>query len=349
MGNNPEINKKIQVEVENLSKTFPGGIRAVDEVSFRVYEGEIFGFLGPNGAGKSTIMMILTTLLKPSSGKAFINGINVSANPQQVRMNIGYVSQELSVDDMLTGRENLWLQGGFYGIPAEERKARIAEVLHLVGLEERKNSKVETYSGGMKKRLDIAAGLLHRPRILFLDEPTLGLDIQTRSEIWRYISGLRQKEGMTIFLTTHYMEEADRICDRIGIIDHGRLLTVESPSNLKKEMGGDLIRFTLNSEMGDAQTERALERLRSIPAIRKIVEVDGGKGEYSALTASGEETLPLFFAALQETGSSVGRVTLKTPSLDDVFLSYTGRDLREEKVHKDQGLQERFTRRRLQS
>jgi len=341
--------KKEMIRAESLSKIFPGNIKAVDNVSFSVYEGEIFGFLGPNGAGKSTTIMIFTTLLKPSAGKAFVNGFEVTASRQQVRMSMGYVSQDLSVDDALSARENLWLQAGFYNLPGEVRKRRVAEVLKLVGLEERSGDLVETYSGGMRKRLDIAAGLIHRPRILFLDEPTLGLDIQTRREIWRYIARLREEEGMTIFLTTHYMEEADQICDRIGIIDHGRLITIDTPANLKKSLGGDVITFSFTPETAENDAFKALQKLKAQPFIKKITPLENQEKSFVAVTGNGEETLPLFFAALEGLAVKIGKITLKIPSLDDVFLYYTGRELREERSSKEKSIQERFTMRRLRS
>ncbi|MGI0063800.1 MAG: ABC transporter ATP-binding protein, partial [Nitrosopumilaceae archaeon] len=208
------------IEINSLSKEF-GKIKAVDNISLEVKEGEIFGFLGPNGAGKSTTMMILTTLLKPTSGKALVAGYDVVSQAKQVRQNIGYVQQEISVDEYLTGRENLILQARLNHIPKNLVKKRIDEILELIELTYKQNEPVITYSGGMRKRLDLAGGLLHQPKVLFLDEPTVGLDIQTRRKIWEYLRKIHEKFGMTIFLSTHYMEEADNLCDRIGIIDYG--------------------------------------------------------------------------------------------------------------------------------
>ncbi|RJX24772.1 MAG: ATP-binding cassette domain-containing protein [Dethiobacter sp.] len=240
--------------------------------------------------------------------------------------------------------------GAIYNLPAEVRKKRIAEVLKLVGLEERSGDLVETYSGGMRKRLDIAAGLIHRPRILFLDEPTLGLDIQTRREIWRYIARLREEEGITIFLTTHYMDEADQICDHIGIIDHGRLIIIDTPANLKKSLGGDLIIFSFTPETPPDAALRALEKLQEQPFIKKLSPlIKDQEKSFVAVTGSGEETLPLFFTALEGLDVKIGKITLKVPSLDDVFLYYTGRELREERSSKEKSIQERFTMRRLRS
>ncbi|MFB5632211.1 MAG: ATP-binding cassette domain-containing protein, partial [Nitrosopumilus sp.] len=224
------------VETKSLTKSF-GDVTAVDDVSFSVEKGEIFGFLGPNGAGKSTTIMILTTLLKPTSGQALIAGNNVMTNPKKVRENIGYVQQETTVDEYLTGRENLLLQAKLNHIPKDEIDSRIDEVLELIELSDKQNESVVTYSGGMRKRLDIAGGLLHRPKVLFLDEPTVGLDIQTRRKIWEYIKKIHDEFEMTIFLTTHYMEEADQLCDRIGIIDGGKIQVIDSPENMKNAMG----------------------------------------------------------------------------------------------------------------
>ncbi|MEW5920045.1 MAG: ATP-binding cassette domain-containing protein [Bacillota bacterium] len=341
--------KREMIRTEKLVKVFPGGNKAVDEVSFSVYEGEIFGFLGPNGAGKSTTIMILTTLLDPTHGKAFVNGYDVNRNRKQVRMNLGYVSQVLSVDDALSGEENLWLQAGFYNLSREERKKRVNEVLDLTGLQQRRKDLVETYSGGMRKRLDIAAGLIHRPRVLFLDEPTLGLDIQTRREIWSYIKRLREEAGMTIFLTTHYMEEADQICDRIGIIDRGCLMTIDTPANLKKSLGGDLIFFDFAAAVTQGDMELALQKLGEQPFIKKIAPRANDQNGFVAVSSDGEADLPQFFAVLEQLKVKVNRVTLKIPSLDDVFLAFTGSELREEHADKEKNMQDRFTMRRLRS
>ena len=214
------------IEINSLTKSF-GDFNAVDDVTLKIESGEIFGFLGPNGAGKSTTMMILTTLLKPTSGNALVQGYDVQSQGKKVRENIGFVQQEISVDEYLTGRENLILQARISRIPKSEISSRIDEVLELVELTERQNQASITYSGGMRKRLDIASGLLHRPKVLFLDEPTVGLDIQTRRKIWEYIRKIHKEFGMTIFLSTHYMEEADKLCDRIGIIDNGKIQAID--------------------------------------------------------------------------------------------------------------------------
>ncbi len=236
------------IETKSLTKSF-GDLKAVDDISFNVENGEIFGFLGPNGAGKSTTMMILTTLLKPTSGQALVSGFDVQTQPKQVRQNIGYVQQETTVDEYLSGRENLLLQARLNHIPKDLINKRIDEILELIELSDKQDNAVVTYSGGMRKRLDIAGGLLHRPKVLFLDEPTVGLDIQTRRKIWEYIKKIHKEFDMTIFLSTHYMEEADQLCNRIGIIDDGKIQVIDSPQNLKNVMGKEVISLTI--ENGD--------------------------------------------------------------------------------------------------
>ena len=223
------------IKVKSLSKHF-GDAKAVDDISFVVDSGEIFGFLGPNGAGKSTTIMILTTLLKPTSGSVLVSGHDVSVHPDLVRQSIGYVQQETTVDEYLTGRENLILQARLNHIQKDQMNARIDDILELIELDDKQDDPVVTYSGGMRKRLDIAGGLLHRPDVLFLDEPTVGLDIQTRRKIWEYIKKIHNEFDMSIFLTTHYMEEADNLCDRVGIIDHGQIQAIDSPQNMKNTM-----------------------------------------------------------------------------------------------------------------
>jgi len=230
------------IEIESLTRNF-GKVKAVDGISFNVEEGEIFGFLGPNGAGKSTTMMILTTLLKPTSGRALVAGFDVVSQAKKVRENIGYVQQEIAVDDYLTGRENLILGGRLNHIPSNIIDKRIDQVLDLIELVGVQNETVDTYSGGMRKRLDLAGGLLHMPKVLFLDEPTVGLDIQTRRKIWDYIKKIHKEFNMTIFVSTHYMEEADKLCDRVGIIDYGKIQVIDSPQALKDKLGNEIITF----------------------------------------------------------------------------------------------------------
>ncbi|MCK5905436.1 MAG: ATP-binding cassette domain-containing protein, partial [Gammaproteobacteria bacterium] len=255
------------IEVNSLIKKF-GDFKAVDNISVQVEEGEIFGFLGPNGAGKSTTMMILTTLLKPTSGNVFVGGYDVMLNAKKVREKIGYVQQEISVDEFLTGRENLYLHARINQIPSNLIKSRIDDVLELVELGEKKDQAALTYSGGMRKRLDIANGLLSRPSVLFLDEPTVGLDIQTRRKIWGYIKKIRKDFGMTIFISTHYMEEADKLCDRIGIIDHGKIQIVDTPKSMKSAIGNEIISFNLVD--GKANQDALIEQINKIEFVKEV-------------------------------------------------------------------------------
>jgi len=332
------------IEAENLRKTFPNGVVAVDHVSFDVEEGEIFGFLGPNGAGKSTTIAMLTTLMAPSGGTARVAGADIRRKPNVVRHAIGYVSQDLAVDDNLTGYSNLRLQAGFYHVPGHEAMRRINELLNMVELRDRAKDLVETYSGGMRKRLDIACGLIHRPRLLFLDEPTLGLDIQTRREIWRYINQLRNEVKMTIFLTTHYMDEADALCDRIAIIDHGQIKALDTPSALKSTLGGDVVEFKFNTGSADAISS-AVESVRRQDFVSEIQTEEDEQG-YVAVVTNGEAAIPGIFDALAGQNVRIGTITLKRPSLDDVFLHYTGRELRDDSGSQDAAMRARMTMRR---
>ncbi|MBN1860802.1 MAG: ATP-binding cassette domain-containing protein [Candidatus Thermoplasmatota archaeon] len=308
------------ISTVNLTKTFDG-FTAVDHIQFSVKEGEIFGFLGPNGAGKTTTIKMLTTLLYPSEGSATIAGHDILKQRAIVRENIGVVFQEPALDPELTGRENLDFHARMYGLSAEKRKTRITEVLTLVDLLEKKDVFVKYYSGGMKRRLEIARGLMHSPRVLFLDEPTLGLDAQTRRAIWDYIKELNKNEKTTIFLTTHYMDEADFLCEHIGIIDHGKILVMDSVDTLKKSVGNDVITLSCS----DCSTFQ--KRLEQEAWIRQITPYD------SFLTLGverGEEKIPVLFDIARTIPVSISSVDVRKPTLDDVFLYYTGRSMREQ-------------------
>jgi len=305
------------IKVENLVKRF-GELLAVDDISFTVAPGEIFGFLGPNGAGKTTTINILCTLSKPTSGRATINDFDVVRQQSQVRQSIGLVFQDPSLDERLTGLQNLRFHAMVYNIPASVREQRIKQVLSMVELWERRHNQVRTYSGGMKRRLEIARGLLHYPKVLFLDEPTLGLDPQTRNRIWEYILELRQREGTTIFLTTHYMDEAEK-ADRIAIIDYGKLVVMDTPERLKHMVSKDII------SVKTANDDRAAEEIRSRYQIKTRHDSDGLTFEI----ANGEEFLPSF---IKEFSTKIVSVSLRHPSLDDVFLKLTGREIRQEEV-----------------
>ena len=296
---------------------------AVNDISFSVEKGEIFGFLGPNGAGKSTTMMIFTTLLKPTNGNALVGGFDVLKNPKQVRENIGFVQQETTVDEYLSGRENLLLQAKLNHIPKNEINQRIDEVLDLIELSDKQDEAVVTYSGGMRKRLDIAGGLLHHPRVLFLDEPTVGLDIQTRRKIWQYIKKIHTQFDMTIFLTTHYMEEADSLCDRIGIIDHGKIQVIDTPKNMKNDLGNEIISLVVES---NNNSDSFLLELKKIEFIKKINEDDS---KLTLFTSNGTEVIPKIFQISSELKIKINSISLTQPTLDDVFISYTGHEIRD--------------------
>jgi len=305
------------IKVENLVKRF-GELVAVDDISFSVAPGEIFGFLGPNGAGKTTTINILCTLSKPTSGRAIISGFDVVRQQNQVRQSIGLVFQDPSLDERLTGLQNLRFHASVYHVPASVREQRIEQVLRMMELWDKRRSEVRTYSGGMKRRLELARGLLHYPKVLFLDEPTLGLDPQTRHRIWEYILELQQSEGITIFLTTHYMDEAEK-ADRIAVIDYGKLVAMDTPEGLKKIVGKDIISLKTDDN------HKAAEEIR----LRYRIEVRRDSNGLTFEVDSGEEFIPTF---IREFGTRILSVSLRHPTLDDVFLKLTGREIREEEA-----------------
>jgi ABC-2 type transport system ATP-binding protein len=302
------------IEVETLSRRF-GKIEAVKEVSFAIEEGEIFGFLGPNGAGKTTTINMLCTLLHPTSGNARVNGFDVVRQRTDVRRSIGLVFQQTTLDESLSAEQNLRFHGYAYGMPRALREQRIHDVLNMVELWDRRKGSVRTFSGGMKRRLEIARGLLHLPRILFLDEPTLGLDPQTRKHIWDYLIDLREREHLTIFLTTHYMDEAEN-CGRIAVIDHGHIVAMDSPDGLKNAVGGDLVVFSTADNQAAAQVVHD----------RYHVEPQVQDGQVRFHVAKGETFLPDFVREFPQRLLSVG---VRRPTLEDVFLSVTGHEIRD--------------------
>lgn len=324
------------IEVNSLTKEF-GSSKAVDNISFTVEEGEIFGFLGPNGAGKSTTMMILTTLLKPTSGHASVGGYNVVSEAKKVREKIGFVQQEISVDEFLTGRENLYLHARINQIPRNLIKSRIDDVLELVELGEKQDDATLTYSGGMRKRLDIANGLLSRPAVLFLDEPTVGLDIQTRRKIWGYIRKIRKDFGMTIFISTHYMEEADGLCDRIGIIDFGKIQVIDKPKSMKSAIGNEIISFNLVD--GKANQDTLIDQISKIEFVK---EVKNKQNLITVFSTKSNEVIPKIFQVSTNLEMRINSLILKQPTLDDVFISYTGHDLRDETENKKYSRRKEF-------
>jgi ABC-2 type transport system ATP-binding protein len=328
------------IMVENLSRSF-GRIRAVDGVSFEVKEGEIFGFLGPNGAGKTTTINMLTTLIQPTSGRATVCGYDVRRNPNEVRSNVGVVPQEYTADEDMTGLQNIMLCADLYGIPRSDSRRHARELLELVELSDAADRKVSTYSGGMRRRLELACGLINYPRLLFLDEPTLGLDVQTRAAVWSYIRKLKDEYQMTLFLTTHYLEEADALCDRIAIIDHGKIVKTGSPSQLKESIGGDVIVVGVAEDLPDITKE-----IKKIDLVRDVKRADG---TYRVKASTGEEAAPEIIDLIRSKGLHVSRISLTKPTLDEVYLEYTGRSLREEEADRSQFWSQRVTMRRARS
>lgn len=314
------------IEVQDLMKKF-GKLIAVDEISFQVQEGEIFGFLGPNGAGKTTTINMLCTLLKPTSGRARLNGYDVLRERDQVRGSIGLVFQDPSLDDRLTAEENLEFHSLLYGVPRQERGKRKEQLLKMVGLWERRKDQIKIFSGGMKRRLEIARGLLHHPRVLFLDEPTLGLDPQTRKHIWEYILDLRKREGITIFFTTHYMDEAEH-AERIGIIDYGKIVALDTPDELKDLVGGDVV--ILKTQDDQAMAQHLVEEYH----LSATNGADGLRFEIQR----GAEFIPQL---LRRAPVEVLAVQVHRPTLDDVFLKLTGHQIREEEASALDRLRER--------
>ena len=328
------------ITVENLSKTF-GSLKAVDNVSFTVKEGEIFGFLGPNGAGKTTTINMLTTLLKPTSGKAVVCGFSIFKNANEVRRSVGVVPQEYTADEDMTGINNILLCADLYGMPRSDSKAHAKELLKLVELEDAANRKVSTYSGGMRRRLELACGLINYPKLLFLDEPTLGLDVQTRTAVWKYIKTLKEEYQMTLFLTTHYLEEADSLCERVAIIDHGHIVKIGSPEELKQSVGGDVIVVDVKENEPDISSD--------IAKIQLVREVKKQDRNYRIKVNDGEEASPQITDLIRSKGLHVTRISLTKPTLDEAYLELTGRNLREEEVDKLTMFRQRVTMRRARS
>jgi ABC-2 type transport system ATP-binding protein len=313
------------IKVENLIKKFDG-LTAVDNVSFDVEEGTIFGFLGPNGAGKTTTINILCTLLSPTSGRAFIAGHDCMKESAEVRKALGIVFQDTTLDKDLTAYENLIFHAYLYNVPKSEISGRVEDVLNFVNLYERKDDLVKKFSGGMKRRLEVARGLIHRPRVLFLDEPTLGLDPQSRTSLWEFISELPEKHNVTIFMTTHYMEEAE-VCDRIAIIDNGKIISMGSPEELKRTIGGDVIYIKTTDNVN---AKKQIEELFGFNVSEK-------EGEISMTCPMGDTCIPDMIRMI---GEKVLSVRLQRPTLNDVFLKLTGKAIREQDVSQDEGVKE---------
>ncbi len=312
------------IHVEGLSKTYNGTVKAVDNISFAVNQGEAFGFLGPNGAGKTTTVSVLTAQLAPTAGRATVDGIDVFQNPMEIKRRIGLVFQESTADSDLTGRENLELAAALFGVPRAEVRARVDSLLERMQIGDAADRLARTYSGGMRRRLELAVGIIHSPRVLFLDEPTLGLDPQGRAGFWRYVQELRKDHGMTVFVTTHYLDEADQICERLAIIDHGHLVATGSPSELKDRLGGDIV--TIRTARVDPAVEAALK------AVPGVASVSLQEDAYRVKAPRGEQLIPALVQACTQAGVALTSVSLKRPSLDEVFLEFTGREYREDGV-----------------
>jgi len=310
----------LAIKIKNLTKKF-GKFTAVDSINLEIREGELFGLLGPNGAGKSTTLNMLATMMTPTSGSAMVNNMEIF-NQDSVRRSIGMVFQDPSLDDELTGKENLEFHGRMYHMQKDLREKRIDEVLELVGLVDKAKFQIKTYSGGMKRRLEIARGLMHHPKILFLDEPTLGLDPQTRRGIWDYIQRLNKDEGLTIILTTHYMEEADYLCDRIAIIDHGKIIALDTPEKMKNELGGDILKLET----------REFDNLFRILTFDWIKNKKLFDGYLNVTVTDGGSAIPNILKVASEAGIKINSVQMIRPSLEDVFIHYTGRTIREQEA-----------------
>jgi ABC-2 type transport system ATP-binding protein len=306
------------IVAEDLHKRYKA-VQALDGLSFAVREGEVFGLLGPNGAGKSTTVRVLTTLTQPDSGKAFVAGEDVLKNPNRVRRSFGYVAQDSGVDWEATGRENLMLQGRIHGMAGAPLRSRVDELLELVGLRDAADRQARGYSGGMKRRLDIAIGLVHKPKVLFLDEPTTGLDPEARAAMWVEVERLAKAETLTILLTTHYLEEADRLAERVAIVSQGKVVVEGTPEELKRNLHGESVSVELSEQNG-----RAAEAEKIVAGIGSDVKLEGQV--LRARVPNGAQAIPVILGALDGAGIAVASVTTARPSLDDVYLHYTGRD-----------------------
>jgi len=307
------------IETQNISKKYDD-FTAVDSVNLKVPKNSVYGVLGPNGAGKTTLISMLCTILHPTQGSATVNGYDIVKNPKEVRASIGIVFQSRALDDILTGREHLEMHAALYGVPKDLREERLEEILDLIALGPKADEFVKTYSGGMKRRLEIGRGLIHHPKVLFLDEPTLGLDPQTRESIWEYIQKLNQEEKVTVLMTTHYMEEADKLCDEVAIINRGQIITADSPSNLKRELKADTITIRVD------KPEEFMEKAQKLAFVKDIFAMDS---EIKMMVERGDYLVPEIVNFANQNDIFVNSIELEHPNLEDVFLKYTGRTISE--------------------
>jgi ABC-2 type transport system ATP-binding protein len=316
------------IETHQLTKMY-NSLKAVDTLDITVESGEVFGLLGPNGAGKTTALSMLCTILKPTSGTATVNGFDIVKEANKVRKSIGIVFQDPSVDDRLTARENLYMHANLYGVPSSEQKERINRILKLVELEDRADDLLRTYSGGMRRRLELGRGLIHYPKVLFLDEPTVGLDPQTRDHIWKYIKELKVSHDITVVLTTHYMDEADRLSDRIAIMDHGKIVVLDSPQNLKETLEGDVITVRANN------IEALAKLVSKWLGFNKACIVDGA---LEITVRGGKAAMPRIMEMASQNNIYVESLVSREPNLEDVFLHYTGRTIRQDTTRELHGM-----------
>jgi len=307
------------IETKNITKKYDN-FTAVDSVNLKVPKNSVYGILGPNGAGKTTLISMLCTILHPTMGTAIVNGYDVLKNPKEVRKSIGIVFQSRALDDILTGREHLQMHASLYGVPKDIRKKRIEEILDLISLGKKADEFVKTYSGGMKRRLEIGRGLIHHPKVLFLDEPTLGLDPQTRESIWKYIQELNQNQDVTVLMTTHYMEEADKLCDEVSIINQGHIITTDSPSNLKRELKADTITVRVD------KPDKFMEEAKKLDFIKEIFLMDS---EIKLMVERGENLVAEVVNFANSNQIFVNSIELEHPNLEDVFIKYTGTTISE--------------------
>ena len=314
------------IEAEGLTKVYHGKVKAVDHISFAVDEGEIFGFLGPNGAGKTTTIKMLNTLASITEGKASVAGYDVRSSPGAVRKNIGVVPQELTADDELTGFENMILMASLHQVTGKTANSKSKDLLKLVDLQDAAGRKVRTFSGGMRRRLQLVMGLLHEPKVLFLDEPTLGLDVQTRAKMWDYIKGLNRDRGLTVFMTTHYLEEADSLCDRIAIIDRGSIKVSGTPTSLKETLGGDIVTLELSDSADDLTGF-----FKNIEGVKEVTRTGG---VFRIKLPKAEKALPLIVQELLGKQLQIKEISFSKPTLDQVFLEVTGKSMRDEEAPK---------------